>query len=196
MKDTRRNFLKKSALLSASLLVPDFLRAFGSLANPTQFNGKRLVIIQLSGGNDGLNCVVPYRNDIYHKLRPGIGLNEKQLVNLTDEVALNIDLTELADLYNAGSLSIINNVGYPNPNRSHFRSTDIWQSASDENQYWNTGWVGRYLDSMCTDGCAKPHTAIELDGTLSLALRGEKTKGLAFHDPKVLYLSAQNEIIQ
>jgi uncharacterized protein (DUF1501 family) len=143
MKDTRRNFLKKSALLSASLLVPDFLRAFGSLANPTQFNGKRLVIIQLSGGNDGLNCVVPYRNDIYHKLRPGIGLNEKQLVNLTDEVALNIDLTELADLYNAGSLSIINNVGYPNPNRSHFRSTDIWQSASDENQYWNTGWVGQ-----------------------------------------------------
>jgi uncharacterized protein (DUF1501 family) len=196
MKDTRRNFLKKSALLSASLLVPDFLRAFGSLANPTQFNGKRLVIIQLSGGNDGLNCVVPYRNDIYHKLRPGIGLTEKQLVNLTDEVALNIDLTELADLYNAGSLSIINNVGYPNPNRSHFRSTDIWQSASDENQYWNTGWVGRYLDSMCTDACAKPHTAIELDDTLSLALRGEKTKGLAFHDPKVLYLSAQNEIIQ
>lgn len=196
MTDSRRNFLKKSALLSASLLVPDFLKAFGSLANPTQFNGKRLVIIQLSGGNDGLNCVVPFRNDIYHELRPGIGLKEDQRIAISDEAALNINLRELADLYNEGHVSIINNVGYPNPNRSHFRSTDIWQSASDENQYLNTGWIGRYLDSMCTDTCSKPHTAIELDDTLSLALKGEQTKGLAFHDPKVLYLSAQNQLIQ
>jgi uncharacterized protein (DUF1501 family) len=65
MKDTRRSFLKKSALISASVLIPDFLKAFGSLANPQQFVGKRLVVIQLSGGNDGLNCVVPFRNDEY-----------------------------------------------------------------------------------------------------------------------------------
>ena len=153
-------------------------------------------MIQLSGGNDGLNCVVPFRNDVYHKLRPGIGLNEDNRIGITDEIALNSNLAELADLYNAGHLSIINNVGYPNPNRSHFRSTDIWQSASDENQYWNTGWLGRYLDANCSDICAKPHSAIELDDTLSLALKGEKTKGLAFHDPKVLYLSAQNNVIQ
>lgn len=196
MKDTRRSFLKKSALISASVLIPDFLKAFGSLVNPSQFNGKRLVVIQLSGGNDGLNCVVPFRNDIYHSLRPGIGLDEKTRIAITDEIALNINLTELADLYNSGYLTIINNVGYPNPNRSHFRSTDIWQSASDENQYWNTGWIGRYLDANCTDECSKPHSAIELDDTLSLALKGEKTKGLAFHDPNVLYLTAQNEIIQ
>lgn len=196
MNNNRRNFLKKSALLSASLLVPDFLRAFGSAGLPNQFNGKRLVVIQLSGGNDGLNCVVPFRNDEYFRLRPGIGLKEKQRIQITDEVALNLNLSELADLYDQGYLSIINNVGYPNPNRSHFRSTDIWQSASDENQYLNTGWIGRYLDSMCDESCANPHTAIELDDTLSLALKGEKTKGLAFHDPKVLYLTAQNDLIQ
>ena len=74
MKDTRRSFLKKSALISASVLIPDFLKAFGSLANPQQFIGKRLVVIQLSGGNDGLNCVVPFRNDEYFYLRPGVHL--------------------------------------------------------------------------------------------------------------------------
>lgn len=196
MKDTRRNFLKKSALLSASVLIPDFLKAFGNLANSEAYQGKKLVIIQLAGGNDGLNCIVPYRNDIYFKMRTGIALNEKQRIQLTDEVAMNINLTELADLYNQGNVSVINNVGYPNPNRSHFRSSDIWHSASDENQYLNTGWVGRYLDSLCTDACVSPHTAIELDDTLSLALRGDKMKGLAFHDPKVLYLTSKNERIR
>lgn len=196
MKDTRRSFLKKSALISASVLIPDFLKAFGSLANPQQFVGKRLVVIQLSGGNDGLNCVVPFRNDEYFKLRPGIGLEEKHRIKITEEVALNSSLAGLADLYNQGHLTIINSVGYPNPNRSHFRSTDIWQSASDANQYVNTGWVGRYLDALCTDNCANPHTAIELDDTLSLVLKGIKTKGLAFDDPKMLYKTAQNELIQ
>jgi uncharacterized protein (DUF1501 family) len=108
MKDTRRSFLKKSALISASVLIPDFLKAFGSLANPQQFIGKRLVVIQLSGGNDGLNCVVPFRNDEYFKLRPGIGLEEKQRIKITEEVALNSSLAGLADLYNQGHLTIIN----------------------------------------------------------------------------------------
>lgn len=196
MKDNRRNFLKKSALMSASLLIPDFLKAFGNLSDLSQFQGKRLVVIQLSGGNDGLNCIVPYRNDIYYKMRPGIGLNEKQRIAVTDEVAFNIALTEMADLYNEGHLSVINNVGYPNPNRSHFRSADIWQSASDENQFLSTGWIGRYLDATCSDKCTLPHMAVELDDTLSLALKGDKIKGLAFHDPKVLYLSSKNKNLE
>jgi uncharacterized protein (DUF1501 family) len=196
MGENRRSFLKKSALLSASFMLPEFLRAFGMESMTGTFNGKRLVVIQLFGGNDGLNCIVPFKNDLYYKLRPGIGLKDEAIIGLTDEVAINAKMLGLADLYNQGYLSIINNVGYPDPNRSHFRSTDIWHSASDENQYLTTGWIGRFLDTLCTDHCAVPHTAIELDDTLSLVLKGEKTKGIAFHDPKVLYLATQNELIQ
>lgn len=177
-------------------MLPEFLRAFGLNGLNGSFNGKRLVVIQLFGGNDGLNCIVPFRNDLYYKLRPGIGLKDEAIIGLTDEVAMNANLAELADLFNQGQLSVINNVGYPDPNRSHFRSTDIWHSASDESQYLNTGWIGRYLDSLCTDKCNVPHTAIELDDTLSLILKGDKTKGIAFHDPKVLFLATQNELIQ
>jgi len=196
MKNSRRNFLKSSALLSASVLIPDFLHAFNAFSEPRNFSGKRLVIIQLSGGNDGLNCVVPYRNDNYFKLRPSLALQEKQRISITDDVALNLHLGELADLYNEGNLCIINNVGYPNPNRSHFRSTDIWHSASDENQYLSTGWIGRYMDETSRRDLIFPHQAMEIDDTLSLMLKGEQLKGLAFHDPEVLKLSSNNNHLE
>jgi uncharacterized protein (DUF1501 family) len=118
------------------------------------------------------------------------------LILLNDNVGLNANLQGLADLYNDGSVAIINSVGYPNPNRSHFRSTDIWQSASDEDKILNTGWIGRYLDANCNGECAKTHTAVEIDDTLSLALKGEKTKGLAFREPKSLQLFAANPMIR
>lgn len=149
----------------------------------------------MSGGNDGLNCVVPFRNDLYYKARPDLGLKGDDILKLTDDVGLNSSMTGLADLFNSGNLAIINNVGYPNPNRSHFRSADIWQSASGADKYLDTGWVGRYLDATC-DGTCKPHTAVELDDTLSLALKGEIKKGVAFRDPNMLRLSSQNKIIQ
>lgn len=193
MATTRREFLRNSTLASASLLLPNFLKATAKNLLPVSFDGKVLVIIQLSGGNDGLNTVVPFTNDTYYKLRPDIGLDEPDIISITDVVALNSSLSGLADLYHNGNLAIVNNVGYPNPNRSHFRSTDIWQSASDENKILQSGWIGRYLDSTCNGSCALPHHAIELDDTLSLALRGDKLKGLAFRDPSVLQLSVRNE---
>jgi uncharacterized protein (DUF1501 family) len=192
----RREFLKYSALASASALVPDFLKAFGNNFSVTNSNGKILVVIQLSGGNDGLNCVVPFRNDLYYKARPTLGLKKDELILLNDETGLNPNLQSLADLFNDGQLAIINSVGYPNPNRSHFRSMDIWQSASDENKIINTGWLGRYLDSTCNGECAKPHAAVEIDDTLSLSLKGETMKGLAFREPKSLHLFAQNPMIR
>jgi uncharacterized protein (DUF1501 family) len=196
MSIKRREFLKFSALVSASALVPDFLKAFGTNYNAAIGNGKTLVVIQLSGGNDGLNCVVPFRNDIYYKARPSLGLQKDELILLNDNVGMNANLQGLADLYNDGNVAIINSVGYPNPNRSHFRSTDIWQSASDEDKIVNTGWIGRYLDANCNGECAKPHTAVEIDDTLSLVLKGEKTKGLAFREPKSLQLFAANPMIR
>ncbi|MBC8173304.1 MAG: DUF1501 domain-containing protein, partial [Chitinophagales bacterium] len=195
-KQNRRDFLKYSSLASASLFVPQFLKAsqttlFGDKGKP-----KILVVIQLSGGNDGLNCVVPYRNDLYYKARPDIGLKKDELILLDDETGLNNSLQGIADLFNRGEVVIINNVGYPNPNRSHFRSTDIWQSGSDENVYWQTGWLGRVLDSSCNNNdCVAPHYAIEIDDTLSMALKGNLMSGFAVRDPKNFRFANENPLM-
>ena len=184
----RREFLQVGSLATASFMMPKFLKAFERPMMVPPGN-KVMVVIQFSGGNDGLNTVIPVRNDIYYKERPKLGIQKDQSLLITDEVGLNPALEAFKGLYDDGSLAIMNNVGYPNPDRSHFRSMDIWQSASASNEYVNTGWLGRYLDAQCK-GCDKPTQAVELDDVLSLALKGEESKGLAFKDPKRLYNSA------
>jgi uncharacterized protein (DUF1501 family) len=181
----RREFLQVGSLATASFMVPKFLKAFESKTMVPPGN-KVVVVLQLSGGNDGLNTVIPVRNDIYYRSRPRIGIAKNKAISITDEVGLHPALTAFADAYNDGSLSILNNVGYPNPDRSHFRSMDIWHTASNSNEYLNTGWLGRYLDAQC-NGCARPTQALELDDMLSLALKGEQSKALAFKDPKRLF---------
>src|SRR6476469_8523767 len=184
----RREFLQLGSLATASFMVPKFLKAYernamGMMVPP---GNKVVVILQLSGGNDGLNTVIPVRNDIYYRERPRLGIEKGSSLILTDEVALHPALTALRELYDDGSLGILNNVGYPNPDRSHFRSMDIWQTGSGSNEFVSTGWLGRYLDAQC-DGCGKPTQALELDDVLSLALKGDHTNGLAFRDPRRLY---------
>jgi uncharacterized protein (DUF1501 family) len=186
----RKEFLQIGSLASASLMMPKFLKAFEKKAAVPPGN-KVMVVLQFSGGNDGLNTVIPFRNDIYYRSRPKLGIQKQQALQLTDEAGLNPALPFLKDLFDEGSLGIMNNVGYPNPDHSHFRSMDIWQSASDSNQYVTTGWLGRYLDAQCND-CGKPTQALEIDDVLSLALKGENLKGLALRDPKKLY-SSSNE---
>ncbi len=181
----RRNFIKRTSLASGGLFfVPQFVKAFEQNV-PQLFSNKKVVIIQLKGGNDGLNTVVPFRNDIYYQKRNGIAINQNNLLKLNDEVGLHKSLAPLQKLYDKGYVSIINNVGYPNPNRSHFRSTDIWQTASDSNEYLQSGWVGRYLDATNS----KPYNAIEVDESLSLLLKGNQQNGLAVTNPKLLYQS-------
>ena len=181
----RREFLQIGSLATASLMVPKFLKAFesGQMVPP---GNKVVVILQLSGGNDGLNTVIPVRNDIYYKSRPRIGIKKEKSLLIGDEVGLHPSLTSFADAFNDGSMAILNSVGYPNPDRSHFRSMDIWHTASQSSEYWNTGWIGRYLDAQCK-GCDKPTQALEVDDVLGLALKGENVKGLAFKDPKRLF---------
>ena len=99
----------------------------------------------MKGGNDGLNTVVSFRNDIYYQKRNNIAIVKNNVLKLNDEVGLHKNLAPLQKLYDKGYLSIINNVGYPNPNRSHFRSTDIWQTASNSNEYLQSGWIGRFF---------------------------------------------------
>jgi uncharacterized protein (DUF1501 family) len=181
----RKEFLQIGSLATASFMLPKFLKAFEKPMMVPAGN-KVVVVIQFSGGNDGLNTVIPVRNDIYYKERPKLGITKDKALIVTDEVGLNPALEAFKGLHDDGNLSILNSVGYPNPDRSHFRSMDIWHSASASNEYVNTGWLGRYLDAQCK-GCDKPTQAMELDDVLSLALKGEQSKGLAFKDPQKLY---------
>lgn len=190
----RKEFIQIGSLATASMLLPKFLKAFeGQTMVP--LGNKVVVILQLSGGNDGLNTVIPVRNDLYYKARPRLGIVRDKALSLTDEVGLHPALTAFKELYDDGSLAILNNVGYPNPDRSHFRSMDIWHTASQSSEYWNNGWVGRYLDAQCK-GCDKPTQAIEIDDILSLALKGDNIKGIAVKDPRRLYGTANEKFFK
>lgn len=190
MNFKRREFLQVGSLATATLMLPKFLKAFEK-PNMVPPGNKVVVVIQFSGGNDGLNTVVPVTNDIYFKERPRLAITKSEALTLTGDVGLNPALEAFKGLYDDGSLSILNNVGYPNPDRSHFRSMDIWHSASKADEYLYTGWLGRYLDHQCA-GCDKPTQVLEIDDVLSLALKGNDKNGLAFTDPRRLY-SSSNE---
>jgi len=183
----RRHFLKQSSLASSLFFVPSFVKAFENSLT-TSFGYKRLVIIQLSGGNDGLNTIIPFNNDDYYRNRPSIALGKNDIIKATDELGFHASLLPLKKLYDKGYLTIINNVGYPNPNRSHFRATDIWQTASGSDQNWQTGWIGRYLDEYGS----KPYNAIEINDSLSLVLKGQKSNGIAVKDPYILFKTSQD----
>ncbi|QDK82869.1 DUF1501 domain-containing protein [Spirosoma sp. KCTC 42546] len=194
----RRNFLKQSAFTTTgTMLIPHFLKAYEAqmLGQASASNGKILVVVQLSGGNDGLNTVVPYRNDIYYRERPTIAIKSDKVLTLNDEIGLHPSMTPLKALYDEGLVTVINNVGYPNPDRSHFRSMDIWQTASDSDKYVNTGWVGRYLDAACAGKEQQPFRTIEVDDTLSLAMKGDSLNGLAVLDPRKLYNQTRSGLV-
>lgn len=183
----RRNFLQISSLATTAFMMPKFLKAFENRQfNPVPAGNKVVVVIQLSGGNDGLNTVIPVSNDIYYRERPRLGINKNKSLLLNDDAALHGALSGFKELYDDGSLGILSSVGYPTPDRSHFRSMDIWQTASNSNQYLQSGWLGRYLDEQCKN-CTEPTQILEIDDVLSLALKGTNNKGLAFKDPRRLY---------
>ncbi len=154
----RSEFLKKS--LIGSTLIPSLINGFSvkamgaefaltaALNAPTLLNDNVLVIIQLNGGNDGLNTVIPLEFfDNYVNARQNIYIPEDKVLSLNPDkkVGLHPSLVGLETLYKKGQLKVIQSVGYPTPNFSHFRATDIWMSASDSNAYVNTGWAGRFL---------------------------------------------------
>lgn len=190
----RKQFIQIGSLATSSLLLPRFLKAFEAPARVPAGN-KVLVVLQLSGGNDGLNTVIPVRNDIYYRSRPRLGIERDKALSLTDEVGLHPSLTTLKGLYDEGHLAIVNSVGYPNPDRSHFRSMDIWHTASASDEYWHTGWLGRYLDAQCS-GCDKPTQAIEIDDVLSLSMKGNVHNGVAVKDPRRLYGTANEKFFR
>lgn len=140
-----------STLLACGSTIPTFLaQSAVALADggDRDADGRILVVIQLDGGNDGLNTVVPHGDDIYHKSRPRLALKAKDLKRIDDHVGLHPSLNEFAKLRDEGRLAIVQSVGYPNPNRSHFESMAIWQTARLHPGQQEPGWLARALDAV------------------------------------------------
>ncbi len=191
----RREFIKSGSILT----IPVFLnglgvKMFASPPVPTDNNGRVLVLIQLDGGNDTLNTVIPL--EYYSQLssvRQNILLPEYKILKLDEKTGLHPSMTSLKNLYDSAYLNIIRAVSYPNQNRSHFRSTDIWMSGSSAENYESTGWLGRYFsiyhsdfpDDYPNNNFPYPF-AITIGSTSSETCQGVKANfSLAVTDPTV-----------
>ncbi len=141
-----------------------------------------LVVLQMAGGNDGLNTVIPFADDVYHRSRPKLGLPAEKILKLNSYTGLNPRLTSLKTLFDEGHLSVIQGVGYPNPNRSHFRSTEIWQTASDADRNDSEGWLGRYFDNCCKG--AAPTVGVAIGEETPQAFAAKTPTGVTFSRPE------------
>ena len=196
--NTRRAFLHRGlTLVGAATTVPAFLeRTAWALDDPHDApltkskpgvpSERVLVVVQLAGGNDGLNTIIPFTNDNYYRLRPRLSLAKDDVLRLNDELGLHTAAEGLKELYDEGLLSVVQAVGYPNPNRSHFQSTDIWMSA-DPGEAAHSGWLGRYFDCTCKgNDPPDPQSGIALTAEAPLALMGARYRPVAFSTPDQL----------
>lgn len=166
----RRNFLSLTGTFTGGMLIiPDFLYALGN-SNSLITGNDCILFIQLNGGNDGLNTFIPFQDEAYYYSRQTIGIKKNDVLNMSKGMGFHPDLKDFARIMQEGNLSVIQNVGYPNPNRSHFRSQEIWQTASASNEYLTDGWLGRYLDNHNHN----PIGGINLDSIDNLALKGKQ----------------------
>lgn len=190
---TRRAFLRTSMLgaaaawslpvfLEKTFLALDAQAADSLVQTATGKDSPILVVLQMAGGNDGLNTVIPYADDAYHRARPVIGVGADKVLKLTDYIGLHPRLTGLKSLYDEGHLAVLQGVGYPNPNRSHFRSTEIWQTAADADKIESFGWLGRYFDSCCKG--ADPTIGVAIGNEMPQAFAAANPTGVSFSRPE------------
>jgi uncharacterized protein (DUF1501 family) len=169
----RRDFLarslKASTLLACAPAVPQFLAATARAAEQDK-DGTVLVVLEMGGGNDGLNTVIPYADDLYHKARPTLRLTKKNVIKVDDHIGLHGSLGSLNGMLSEKQLAVVQGVGYPNPDRSHFESMDIWQSA-DPTRANQTGWLGRAVPTLQDKKGSIPALQIG-PNQLPLALQG------------------------
>ncbi|MGF1450415.1 MAG: DUF1501 domain-containing protein [Opitutales bacterium] len=180
---TRRDFLRRTAfggigLLAFSGYAPQFLTrsAYAQVPRPEK-DRSILVLVQLAGGNDGLNTVIPVSDDRYVNLRPNLGIREGTHP-INDDLAFHPGCEALARLHRDGKLSIVQNVGYPNPNRSHFRSMEIWETATDSDVIGHYGWVGRFFDNACAGTPSEDPVGLHVSGELPQAFLAEQNHAL------------------
>jgi uncharacterized protein (DUF1501 family) len=172
---SRRDFLARTlggtSLLAVGSVVPEFLANTAFAADKAE-KGKDtiLVVVELTGGNDGLNTVAPYGDDLYHKARPTLAFGKKEVLKIDDYHGLHPRMGEFKRLYDEKKLAIIQGVGYPNPDRSHFESMDIWQLA-DPKRAETTGWLARSIPGMSVKDAGVPGMFIGTD-RLPVAMQG------------------------
>ena len=177
----RRQFLSLTGTFTGGyLLVPQFLHALGTKPGLSKSNGI-VVFLQLNGGNDGLNTLIPYGDSLYYHLRPNIAIARDKVLRIDNHLGWHPKLEGLAAIQQQGDLSVIQNVGYPNANRSHFRSQEIWQTATNTDTYLDKGWLGRYLDISCKD--LDPVAGISVSMADNLALAGQEPNSLTVNNP-------------
>jgi uncharacterized protein (DUF1501 family) len=206
----RRKFIKSTAI--GTVALPGIFNGFGvtahgensmlsNLLTPGVANDHILVIIQMSGGNDGLNTVIPLdQYSKYYNARTNIAIPQAQVLSLAGTAATGLHpaLTAFQTMYGNGDLCIVQNAGYPAPNFSHFRATDIWMTASNSNEYYTTGWMGRYLNSDFPGfPTGYPNTsmpdplAIQFGSSTSLMLLGPNIQmGYTISDPNAFINNA------
>jgi uncharacterized protein (DUF1501 family) len=183
----RRSFLKGALAFPAAAALPGLFARAAWAAGP---GDNVLVLVRLDGGNDGLNTVVPYADDLYHRARPGIGVRDP--VKLDERVGLHPALGALRAAWDQGALAVVQGVGYPNSSRSHFTSTDIWHTAFTTTPERWSGWAGRALDRM--DEGEVP--ALQLDpAPLSLAITGERVVVPAVADAESFRVRGNKELL-
>lgn len=154
-------------------------------------NGQILVLVQLSGGNDGLNTFIPYEDSVYHNKRPNVSIKKENVIALNDKMGLHPAMGAFKQLYDDSKLTVVQNVGYENSSRSHFRSTDIWLTASDPREYLYEGWVGRYLSKQFPDFPVKAPDqpmAIQIGAVESMLLQTDVASfGTVFDSPDAFF---------
>ena len=167
---SRRDFLKDLTMISATLTAPTFLvRSLRGAQGFMTGSGRILVVIELAGGCDGLNTIVPYTNDYYYQARPTLAIDPQSVLPINDELGFHPSLTGFKELYDSGNMTIVQGVGYPNPNRSHFRSRDIWHTAEAE-EIGTNGWLAKYFDSIQGSGSLQ---GINIGGRVPKAMISE-----------------------
>lgn len=176
---SRRDFIRNTGMIAVGLVAPSWLSTIAQADMLRMDRGASLdpdcvlVVIQLSGGNDGLNTVIPYSNDQYYQMRPNLAIPREKVLTINEQLGFHPALKELAGLYKRGQVAVIQGVGYPKPNRSHFKSMDIWQSAAPENPS-GSGWIGRHFDVRQATGPLNPVVALGLSTEKPLALQAQK----------------------
>src|SRR3984885_5630530 len=165
---------------AAALPMPLFAQAAAQLAAQAKSNGKILVVLELSGGNDGLNTLIPYGDDAYYKRRPNLGIPKKEVRPIDDHFGFSGGMTGFEHLYKDGRLAIVHGCGYDNPSFSHFTSMAYWHTAAP-NSGEEYGWVGRLADAMAPE--APPNFLINIAARQSLAVRSSKHVPVVFDDP-------------
>lgn len=200
---SRRQFLQATGLFAlgkAFALGGNSIQALAKSPALTQAlmnanNERVLVLIFMSGGNDGLNMIVPRFDSAYYNARPNLAVQEANLQELSPEFGLNDVMNNLMPLWDEGKMAVVHSVAYPNQDYSHFRSTDIWASGSAADVYWQTGWLGRYLDyeyPAYIDAPAEVPIAIQVGVQSSLVLMSsDATMGLTVNNPDEFYQIVQ-----